>query len=378
MQCRKIWLTCACLIFAVGCQTPLGPTDDIPSVEGFFIDPTRLPSAPSAADFPDGGMRQLALSQILISYQGSSNPSKRTWSRAQARMRAEAIAALARVKGMDFGSLAHHYSDDTRSRELGGDMAVFTPGELHPDVERAGFALGLGKISDPVETGYGFHILLRHEPTEAQAFDMLISYDGAQNAQPRQSRTREQAKKLAEDILSRLRKGADFVRECLRYSDHGDSGRAGFRPIFRKGTQNPQFEKNVWSLPIDSVSSVIETPTGFHIIRRYPVERIQVRQIVISYRANAAEQTSAVRGREQAAELIAEAYTKATARNADFAALVSEYSESAEKSRGGLLEPAGRAQHDLRFEEIAFSLPVGGVSRPFEIDNGFYLIKRVR
>jgi Parvulin-like peptidyl-prolyl isomerase len=279
---------------------------------------------------------------------------------------------------MDFAVLAKTYSDDSRSRDQGGELAVFIPGELHPDVERAGVALRSGQISDPVETNRGFHILLRHEPTEAQAFDLWISYDGAQSSAPRKSRTREAARKLAQEILSRLEEGANFTKECLRYSDLPDEGRAGLKPIFRKGTQNPQFERHVWSLPLYGLSPIIETPTGFHIIKRFPVERILVRQIVILYQNNTSDQRPAVHSREHAAVLIRELYKKATAPNADFAALVSEHSEGTEKSGGGLLEIAGRGQHAIEFDDVAFNLLVGEVSKPVEVGSTFSLIKRTR
>jgi parvulin-like peptidyl-prolyl isomerase len=278
---------------------------------------------------------------------------------------------------MDFAALAKMYSDDSGSREQGGELAVFIPGELHPDVERAGFALGLGQISDPVETNRGFHILLRHAATEAQAFDLLISYAGAQYSSPRQNRTREGAKKLAQEILGRLEAGTNFVHEYLRYSDYPDDGRAGLKPIFRKGTQNPQFERYVWELPLNGVSTIIETPTGFHIIKRFPVERIQVRQIAILFQNNTSDQLHTAHSREQAADVIRELYKKAMAPNADFAAIAAEYSELAEKSHGGLLEPAGRGQHDPAFDDVAFNLAVGEISRPVEIGGTFSIIKRV-
>ncbi len=367
-----------CVAFGEGCwkMPPPGPTDDLPLAAALLIDSTRVPD-PQSVDSSDKRLHELDLSQILISYQGSDNPHRWPWTRAQARVRAEALTRIARAKGMDFAMLAKTYSDDSGSRDQGGELAVFIRGELHPDVERAGFALGLGQISDPVETNRGFHILLRHAATQAQAFDLLISYDGAQYSSPRQNRTREGAKKLAQEILGRLEAGANFVHECLRYADYPDDGRAGLKPIFRKGTQNPQFERHVWELPLNGVSTIIETPTGFHIIKRFPVERIQVRQIAILFQNNTSDQLHTAHSREQAADVIRELYKKAMAPNADFAAIAAEYSELAEKSHGGLLEPAGRGQHDPAFDDVAFNLAVGEISRPVEIGSTFSIIKRI-
>jgi peptidyl-prolyl cis-trans isomerase C len=41
----------------------------------------------------------------------------------------------------------------------GGVMGRFSRGQLPPDLERAAFALAPGKISEPVQTPYGYHVL---------------------------------------------------------------------------------------------------------------------------------------------------------------------------------------------------------------------------
>jgi peptidyl-prolyl cis-trans isomerase C len=41
----------------------------------------------------------------------------------------------------------------------GGVMGRFSRGQLPPDLERAAFALAPGKISEPVQTAFGFHVL---------------------------------------------------------------------------------------------------------------------------------------------------------------------------------------------------------------------------
>lgn len=73
----------------------------------------------------------------------------------------EADTVLLRLgKGEDFAKLAAEVSLDEGSRESGGDLGFFPKGVLIPELEKAAFALQPGQYSDPVQTEYGFHIIL--------------------------------------------------------------------------------------------------------------------------------------------------------------------------------------------------------------------------
>jgi len=75
--------------------------------------------------------------------------------------REEANAVLTRLKnGEDFAKLAAEVSLDEGSKDNGGDLGFFPKGALIPELEEAAFALQPGQFSDPVQTAYGFHIVL--------------------------------------------------------------------------------------------------------------------------------------------------------------------------------------------------------------------------
>lgn len=61
--------------------------------------------------------------------------------------------------GGDFAELAKEYSTDTSNADNGGELGYFSKGEMAPEFEEAAFALEKGKISDPVKTEYGYHII---------------------------------------------------------------------------------------------------------------------------------------------------------------------------------------------------------------------------
>ena len=61
--------------------------------------------------------------------------------------------------GGDFAELATKESDDTGSAANGGDLPPFHHGQMVPVFEQAAFAMEPGKISEPVKSQFGYHII---------------------------------------------------------------------------------------------------------------------------------------------------------------------------------------------------------------------------
>jgi len=75
----------------------------------------------------------------------------------------EAEDILNKLKnGGNFSELAMNYSLDS-SKFKGGDLGEFGRGTMVKEFEDAAFALKVGELSEPVQTQYGWHIILRTE-----------------------------------------------------------------------------------------------------------------------------------------------------------------------------------------------------------------------
>jgi len=83
----------------------------------------------------------------------------------------EAKAVEAELKkGADFAELAKKKSKDPGASD-GGDLGFFTKDQMVPEFSAVAFSLEPGKISDPVKTQFGWHIIKVEEKRNRKAPD---------------------------------------------------------------------------------------------------------------------------------------------------------------------------------------------------------------
>lgn len=112
---------------------------------------------------------QRRASHILISFGGKTDEA----SKAEAKKKAEQVLAEVKKSPEKFAELAKKYSQDP-SGEKGGDLGLFGRGMMVKPFEEAAFSLAPGKVSDLVESEFGYHIIKVTEiKGQTESFDDL-------------------------------------------------------------------------------------------------------------------------------------------------------------------------------------------------------------
>ena len=141
------------------------------AIEYVDIDASALPATPVAdeaalraryeqekARFVEPEQRRA--SHILVTVESGANAAAQK----AAEEKAAKLAAEARQPGADFAALARASSDDTGSKDNGGDLGwIAHDGGMAKPFEDALFAMKAGDVSDPVKTDFGWHVIKLYE-----------------------------------------------------------------------------------------------------------------------------------------------------------------------------------------------------------------------
>lgn len=88
---------------------------------------------------------------------------------------------------------------------------------------------------------------------------------------------RQVARQRANTVLGQLRGGADFGPLAREHSGDGSAADDGFLPPSPRGAFVPAFDSAAWALAPGATSGIVETPFGYHIIRRPGLEAVRER-----------------------------------------------------------------------------------------------------
>jgi peptidyl-prolyl cis-trans isomerase SurA len=209
------------------------------------------------------------------------------------------------------------------------------------------------------------------ENNEYNVSHILIAV--GQEASPAQL---DAAAKRAAEVYDRARKGEDFAKLAVAYSNSQtalDGGALGWR----KGSELPTFlTDQVAKLKPGEVSEPLRTPTGYHIIRLNEVRggvqpsvesQVHVRHILM--KTNALQDDATVRGKLAA---IRERVLKGE----DFAGIATVQSEDpGSAAEGGDLGWAGPGSYTPEFETQLANLKDNEISEPFHTQFGWHIVQ---
>lgn len=100
------------------------------------------------------------------------------------------------------------------------------------------------------------------EPVSASIRHILLSTQGQSPEEKAETR------KKMEDILDKARSGEDFAELAEEYSeDPGSKDNGGLYENFTRGQMVPEFDRVAFSEPVGSITDIVETQFGYHIIK---------------------------------------------------------------------------------------------------------------
>ena len=110
---------------------------------------------------------------------------------------------------------------------------------------------------------------IARQPNEIGARHILIMHAQSKSKPPSVTRSRAEARTRAEELLAKLRKGATFEELVTEYSDEpGANERHGDLGVFDRAQMVKPFADAAFALQVGQVSAIVETPFGFHVIKR--------------------------------------------------------------------------------------------------------------
>jgi peptidyl-prolyl cis-trans isomerase SurA len=193
----------------------------------------------------------------------------------------KAIATRERImNGEDFGKVAAEVSEDPSARDTEasqyrparkgnmGDLGYFTVFDMIYAFETGAYNTEVGKISLPVRTDYGYHLIkvTDRQPAFGQAQVEHIFVALPPNANGKDS---IQKKMKIDGAYEKILAGAKFEDVVAEYSeDKGSAGNGGKLPWFGCNRMVPEFIIATRNLPdTGSISAPFTTPFGYHIIK---------------------------------------------------------------------------------------------------------------
>lgn len=122
----------------------------------------------------------ISAKHILISTETEESATDEEKDKKDKDAKAKAEELITRIKnGESFDSLAKEFSDDTGTKEKGGDLGYFNTGAMVKEFEDAAYKLNVNEYTTtPVKTTYGYHIIMKtgqkEKPSYKKSKDTII------------------------------------------------------------------------------------------------------------------------------------------------------------------------------------------------------------
>lgn len=180
------------------------------------------------------------------------------------------------------------------------------------------------------------------------------------------------AKKKAERVLARVRKGEDFGELARQFSEGPSAPKGGDLGLTSRGDMVREFEEVAFSLEPGQISDIVQTKFGLHIIQllRKVGEKINARHILFRLDTSPDDEKATVKKLQELRQQI-------LAGEISFAEAAEKYSKDEETAtKGGDLGWFEVGQFQIEsFKDAVAGLKIGEISKPEKTRFGYHLIR---
>lgn len=175
------------------------------------------------------------------------------------------------MEGEDFALVASENSEDPSAKINGGNLNYFTALTMVYPIETVAYETIPGKISKPIRTNMGYHIVKVEDKRPAMGLVRLshiYTSTVEQNGLPKDQKSKDEARVKIYKAYEELNAGMPFNDAVLEYTeDPGARQNGGELPVTGVGQMDPEFEEYTFRLGgPGSVSRPFETAFGWHIV----------------------------------------------------------------------------------------------------------------
>lgn len=172
------------------------------------------------------------------------------------------------IQGEPFGVVARATSDDPSVVRNDGRIGYFTVFQLVYPFEVAAYKLPVGGLSMPVRTQFGYHLIKVHgkRPARGQVKVAHIMIATSKDFTPEQMDT---ARNRINEIYKEVLNNEDFATLARKYSEDLRSANKGGEMVwFGVNSMVKEFDSTAFALRDGEISTPIQTPYGWHIVKR--------------------------------------------------------------------------------------------------------------
>jgi len=180
------------------------------------------------------------------------------------------------TENKDFEEMAYRYSDDPSAKENRGNLGYISAFQTVYPFESAAYNLDIGKISAPVKTKFGYHLIWLKGKRKSQG-EISVAHILIKTPDDAPEELKNKNKNKIDSIYQLLNsKAVAWEKAVTEFSqDNGSNRRGGALPAFGAGKMVLAFEDAAFGLKTDeTISEPVKTSLGWHIIKRLHLDTL--------------------------------------------------------------------------------------------------------